>query len=34
MTSYLMGYQTFKTVAEMDMHVEKHILVSGSAICL
>ena len=21
-----MDYQTFKTVAEMDMHVEKHIL--------
>ena len=26
MTSYLTDYQSFKTVEEMDMHVEKHIL--------
>lgn len=26
MTSYLTAYQSFKTVQEMDMHVEKHML--------
>ena len=28
MTSYLTAYQSFKTVAEMDQHVEKHTLVN------